>query len=265
MYFRKQGIEYPLRFRGRKKMTLHVDASCPVTLQKLCNLYVKAELPRHILMSCLRSRRCRRPVVAEDADEVCPICLTPLLTEACCETNCRHRFHASCIRAWQEQSPHTDSTCPICRQLLDPGSFEAVMSRLRYESTFLSTLTQRMVERADCAWLRVLSARRALNLYLARSGGRVNGIAVGFIDVERDGLHECSQITQLLTELSLRCIRLKENLMQRAQTATLCPTEDIAQWAQEAFANLQTTETLLLKFAGDDIMTSSDSASSSEG
>ena len=46
MYFRrKQGIEYPLRFRGDKKMSLHVDASYSVTLQKLCNLNVKAERP----------------------------------------------------------------------------------------------------------------------------------------------------------------------------------------------------------------------------
>ena len=202
--------------------------------------------------------------MASDEEDLCSICLVTLRGEDCTWTSCKHKFHSRCLRAWQNSSSELDCTCPNCRRPLDSETVATTMCRLRNESAFLSTLTQRMVERANCAWLRVVSARRALNLYLERNEGPANRLALGFMNVERSGLQECSHITYLLTELSRRCVMLKNNLSRR--TAAIVdpnPNEDISQWARETLVNLQRTEVFLLTFVRGDAVTSSDFSSSS--
>ncbi|KAL1355790.1 hypothetical protein AAHE18_05G138000 [Arachis hypogaea] len=67
----------------------------------------------------LELRKLVEPIILEEEEDVCPICLeeydaeNPKLT-----TKCDHYFHLACILEWMERS----ETCPVCDQdmVLDP-------------------------------------------------------------------------------------------------------------------------------------------------
>ena len=55
------------------------------------------------------------PVLAQEDEDVCPICLEEYETEnPDFTTKCEHHYHFSCILEWMERS----DTCPICDQEL---------------------------------------------------------------------------------------------------------------------------------------------------
>ncbi|KAK9910369.1 hypothetical protein M0R45_034334 [Rubus argutus] len=55
------------------------------------------------------------PVLAQEDEDVCPICLEDYETEnPDFTTKCEHHYHLSCILEWMERS----DTCPICDQEL---------------------------------------------------------------------------------------------------------------------------------------------------
>jgi len=54
-----------------------------------------------------------------DSQEMCSICLDPMKTgDILCEIpQCKHTFHAQCIRTWIDKS----GICPYCRRDVDPN------------------------------------------------------------------------------------------------------------------------------------------------
>ena len=47
-----------------------------------------------------------------EGEQVCSICLQELDSDACEIRNCRHGFHATCIKSWISRS----LSCPVCRE-----------------------------------------------------------------------------------------------------------------------------------------------------
>ena len=51
----------------------------------------------------------------------CTICLNAFhVGENVAELNCQHRYHRECISRWLV---HHQSTCPVCRQNVDPNEW----------------------------------------------------------------------------------------------------------------------------------------------
>ena len=60
------------------------------------------------------------PVVAEEANELCPICLDPIVNSSCCAClSCCHVLHVTCMR---ELKSFGLQACPLCRAPLQSQS-----------------------------------------------------------------------------------------------------------------------------------------------
>lgn len=55
-------------------------------------------------------------------EENCPICLEQI--ENVYETECKHKFHESCIKEWKRKN--SEGTCPICRSSINEIVIEMV-------------------------------------------------------------------------------------------------------------------------------------------
>ncbi|KAL1555783.1 RING-type E3 ubiquitin transferase [Salvia divinorum] len=66
--------------------------------------------PEDDVLSGFKTRRCDD--TDQDEEEVCCICLDDLYRGSVATLNCRHEFHADCIRRWLVCG---ENFCPLCK------------------------------------------------------------------------------------------------------------------------------------------------------
>ena len=92
-----------------------------------------------------------------DVDDSCAICMDSLrvASEENAVTECKHRFHAACLRRWVEQHRglDRDPSCPVCRARLcaAPGSLQMIGASSSRQSSEIESLNEALAEllRAD--------------------------------------------------------------------------------------------------------------------
>jgi len=59
----------------------------------------------------------------------CSICLSDILDNNCCITNCNHTFCYTCLNIWFEKKK---ISCPICRADIDSYNYNNKITRIIY-------------------------------------------------------------------------------------------------------------------------------------